>query len=110
MGIVTVNGGCQPGWIVLEPEIPAPLMIIVHAGAGEMFVDMVTEISVSLINLKSTISMSPRYSTNAVPWIIFMVVNAHVNTAEEATSVTAKTATAQRGRLFPTLFSPPFSF
>ena len=42
IGMVTVVGEGQPAAMLLLPEIPAPLTVIVHEGVGETFVLIVT--------------------------------------------------------------------
>jgi len=71
----------------LLPEIPAPLIVIVQAGVDERVVLIVTETSLSLMNLKSSTLMSPLYSTRAIPLIIFIDVNAHVIAADDRLAI-----------------------
>jgi len=97
MGMVTVIGETQPAAMLLLPEIPAPLTVIVHEGVGETFVRIVTATAVSLTNLKSTISMSPLYSTNDVPRITFRDVKAQTNIAEDTATTAIRHIVTQTG-------------
>jgi len=97
MGMVTVIGEVQPAVMLLLPEMPAPLTVIVHEGVGETFVLIVTAMSVSLTNLKSIVSMSPLYSTNDVPRITFRDVKAQTSVAEDNATITIRHIAIQAG-------------
>lgn len=64
---LTVWGEVHPDGSVTEPDMPAPVSLIVHVGVGERFVVIVIATVLSSTNLKSSIVMSPLYITNEVP-------------------------------------------